>query len=301
MSSGRKQRIMIACVTFETVKISDPVEYYEANKVYLIHHSSEKHPVYQEFYDRTVELIDRNSNGKVKVIEVHEKLWEFSTMLRTVVAIIDGELEKDTDCEIYVNISAGSPEYTAAAAIGSMMYDPKIVIPFAVSGDEYTVQEDADIRECYYASERDPVTGNERLVPIGLSKSTKEPVRIPNFYIKKPSRDLVLGLKIYRDHSEKEKNRYRRVTAPAVIEDLKAAGLWNHSVDPSDSNRVKNEKSSNAVYFHRDFIERWLKHQWVERDDTGKRYILTDEGRRIIETFYTDVNYDGLQDAQPQE
>ncbi len=292
MSSGRKPRIMIACVTFETVKISDPVDYYEANKVYLIHHSSEKHPVYQEFYDRTVELIDRNSNGKVEVIEVHKEVWKFGTMLRTVVGIIDSELASNPDCEIYVNISAGSPEYTAAAAIGSMMYDEKYIVPFAVSGDEYTVQEDADIRKCYFENEMDMETGEGRLVPVGLSKSTKEPVKIPHFHIKKPSRELVLGLKIYKQHSELEGGRYRRVTAPAVIEDLKEAGLWNHSVDPSDSSKVKNEKSSNAVYFHRDFIERWLKHRWVERDDTGKKYILTDEGRRVIDTFYTDEKYD---------
>ena len=59
-------------------------------------------------------------------------------------------------------------------------------------------------------------------------------------------------------------------------------------VDPKDEKKMKNEKSSNAVYFHREFIERWLKHKWIVRDESGKKYIITDEGKRVIETFYTE-------------
>ncbi len=286
MSSGRKPRIMIACVTFETVKVADPVDFYEANKVYLIHYHSENHPVYKEFYDRTVDLIKAKGGDRIEIVEVKEKVWKFADMLRTVVGIIDKEnAANGNECEIYVNISAGSPEYTAAAAIGSMMYED--VTPFAASTDDYTVETDEDIRRCYFIRETDE-QGNEREIPVGLSKSIKEPVRLQHFHIKKPPRELVLGLRIYRKHAEQANNRYRRVTAPAVIEDLKRAGLWNHMVDPKDEKKMKNEKSSNAVYFHREFIERWLKHKWIVRDESGKKYIITDEGKRVIETFYTE-------------
>ena len=290
MPSGRKPRIMIACVTFETVKVAEPVEFYEANKVYLIHYHSTNHPVYKEFYDRTVDIIRENNGDKVEIVEVEEKVWKFADMLRTVAGIIDKEIKDNGEqCEIYINISAGSPEYTAAAAIGSMMYG-KNVVPFATSTDEYTVESDEDVRRCYFAEETGP-DGAVRQIPVGLSRSIKEPVQIPKFFIKKPQKELVLGLKIYKKHAEQANKRYKRVTAPAIIEDLKAAGLWNHSVDPADEKRARNEKSSNAVYFHREFIERWLKHDWIKRDDSGKRYIITDEGQRVMDTFYTDETH----------
>ena len=130
MPSGRKPRIMIACVTFETVKVAEPVDFYEANKVYLIHYQSENHPVYGEFYERTEKLIKERCGSRVEIVEVVEKVWKFADMLRTVVGIIEKETsDKSRECQIFVNISAGSPEYTAAAAIGSMMYDDDIVTP----------------------------------------------------------------------------------------------------------------------------------------------------------------------------
>lgn len=285
MNSGRKLRVMVACVTFETVKVSDPVEFYTADKVYLIHRTAPKHPVYQEFYDRTVEIISR-SNRKIEIVEVDRAVWDFSEMLRTVVGIIDWEIEHTVECEIFVNISAGSPEYTAAAAIGSMMYKDDIVKTIAVAGKQYTVQSDEDVRRSYF--EREEETG--RLVPVGLTKSTKPPVQIQRIHIKRPEEPLVRGLRIYDRHARMPDGRYRKVTAPTIIEDLKAEGLWKHNVDPADSVKVKNEKSSNAVYFHRDFIERWLKHNYIKRDDFDKKYILTDEGQRVIEIFYTGDN-----------
>ena len=287
MSSGRKPRIMIACVTFETVKVAEPVEFYQANKVYLIHYHSEKHPVYKEFYDRTVKLIRDRNGERIEIIEVEEKVWKFAEMLRTIAKIIDDEIKVNGEqCEIYLNISAGSPEYTAAAAIGSMMYG-KNVVPFATSTSEYTVESDEDIRRCYFTEETDS-DGSVRQIPVGLSKAVKDPVQIPKFFIKRPQRELVLGLSIYRMHVEGDGSRFKRVTAPEVIKDLKDYGLWDHMVDPSDEKRVKNEKSSNAVYFHREFIERWLKHDWIKRDESGKRYVITDEGRRVTDTFYTE-------------
>ena len=168
-----------------------------------------------------------------------------------------------------------------------MMYDDDIVTPFAVSTKEYTVETDEDIRRCYFVEENDD-DGVPQKVAVGLSKSIKEPVMLPHFHIKKPNRELVMGLKIYKEETEKT-GKYKRVTAPAVIARLKAEGLWNHEIDRNNEKMVKNEKSSNAVYFHREYIERWLKHQWIERDDSGKGYRVTDEGTRVIETFYVET------------
>ena len=283
MSSGRRPKIMIACVTFETVKVADPVDYYEANKVYLIHYTSEKSSIYGEFYDQTVKLIREKCGSKVEIVERHEIVWQFADMLRTVVGIIDTENAANKgECDIFVNISAGSPEYSAAAAIASMMYEN--TTPFAVSTDKYTIESDEEIRKSYFRE----VTGEDGktvTVPVGLSLSVKEPVRLAHYYIKKPQESLVRGLRIYKELLGNG-SRPRRVTAPQVIERLTELGFWEHTADTIS--KKKNEKASNAVYFHREYIERWLKHKWIKRDESGKRYILTDEGNRVIETFYTE-------------
>lgn len=285
MSSGRRPKIMIACVTFETVKVADPVDFYEANKVYLIHYTSPNHPIYMEFYDQTVNLIRQRCGERVQIVEKEEKVWIFTEMLRTIVSIIDAEnAENDGECDIFVNISAGSPEYSAAATIASMMYEN--TTPFSTSVSKYTVGTDEDIRRCYFRRTED-MEGVVTEIPVGLATEIKEPVKIPHYHIKKPPEGLVRGLRIYSRLSVSN-GRPRRVTAPEVIRELKAIGLWNHEVDPRDEKKVKNEKSSNAVYFHREFIERWLKHKWITQDSSGKKYVLTDEGRRIIDTFYTE-------------
>ena len=281
MTSGRKKKIMISCVTFETVKVSDPVDYYDVNKVHLIHYSSKSHPVYQEFYDQTVKLIKENCRKGIEIVEVQREVWDFSKMLREIVRIIDSENQENGEqCEIFVNISAGSPEYSAAATIASMMYGN--VTAFSVGVSRYSVQSDDEIKRCYFSGSDDG-----KSIPVGLAAEVKEPVMIPHYFIKKPPEELVCGLRIYQRFAEVN-GKPKKVTAPVVIEALKKAGYWNHDIDPTDAKKKKNEKSSNAVYFHREFIERWVKHQWIVRDERTKIYIITDEGKRVIDTFYTD-------------
>ena len=38
MSSGRKDRVVIGCVTFETEKVVEPVKYYQADRAHIIHY-----------------------------------------------------------------------------------------------------------------------------------------------------------------------------------------------------------------------------------------------------------------------
>ena len=79
-------------------------------------------------------------------------------MLRTVLSIIQSERARGK-CEICVNISAGSPEYSAASMVASMMVLG--TIPFSVGTQEYTVPTER-IPDLYF------VDGQ----PVGLTKST---------------------------------------------------------------------------------------------------------------------------------
>ena len=92
LPSGRKKRIMVACVTFETSKVVEPALYYEVNKVHIIHYvkdpTSESGKVYDSFCKRVVELLEKDSPLPIEIVDHNERVSDFSTMLRTVLSII---------------------------------------------------------------------------------------------------------------------------------------------------------------------------------------------------------------------
>ena len=113
LPSGRKKRIMVACVTFETAKVVEPALYYEINKAHIIHYVkdplSESGMIYDSFFRRVCELLETESPRSVEVVVHNERVSDFSVMLRTVLSIIQAENSGEDGCEIYVNISSGSP------------------------------------------------------------------------------------------------------------------------------------------------------------------------------------------------
>lgn len=264
---------MIACVTFETAKVVEPALYYEVNKVHIIHYlkdpESEAGKVYRAFYDRVVELLDEKSPLKVEVERHNARVSDFSVMLRTVLDIIRTEQASGDGCEIYVNISSGSPEYAAASAIAAMMMPG--TIPFSVNTKEYTVSNER-IPEIYFVDGK----------PVGLTKSTYDPRTLQSYVIEMPEEHLVRGLRILRNRSEAGQS----VTSGKMVEALKEAGLWYRDTDRVPEGRKSTQRQTEAVYYQRDFIAKWVKYGWAYRDDLRSRYVLTEEGENIVSTFY---------------
>lgn len=268
---------MIACVTFETTKVTDPIMFYEINKAHIIHYvrdQTQSHSVYQSFYDRVKEIIEEESPRKVDVVEHNERVTDFSLMLKTVLDIIQSEhanaILSQEECEIYVNISSGGADYAAAAAIASMMVPG--TIPFSVGTKEYTVDAEG-IERNYFINGK----------PVGLTKTTYDPRQLPSYSIQIPEEHLVRGLRILDQRNGKKLS----VTSGRMIEALKKDGLWYRDTEHGDPNKKSNQRQTEAVYYQRDFIAKWLKNGWVAKDDLNARYVLTKEGRNIIETFYT--------------
>ncbi len=272
MSSGRKKRVMIACVTFETAKVVEPALYYEVNKLHIIHYvkdpDSEAGQVYASFPDRVEELLKERARLDVDVRRHNKRVSSFSEMLRTVLSIIRAE-NAEGECEIFVNISAGSPEYAAASAIASMMEEN--TTPFSVGSKEYTVSNDK-IKEIYFKDGK----------PVGLTSATYDPRELSRYVIEMPDEHLVRGLRILHDKN----TRNLSVTSGKMIEALKERELWfRNTAKPSGKS---NQRQTEAVYYQRDFITKWVEKGWVEKDSLRNRYVLTPEGENIIETFYVD-------------
>lgn len=266
VGSGRRSRVMVACVTFETAKVADPVRYYGCDRVHILHYTKEGAPtrdVYREFYDETCRLITEQNGGSVVIEEHNGSLSNFSKVLSSLLSIIERE-QRAGPCDIFVNISAGSPEYSAAAAIAAMMSEG--VIPFSVNSREYSVGSEDEIRRAYYKDGR----------PVGLTVSTYDPRAMPRYTIDKPPEHLVRGLRILHGLNESRS----RAKSSNIVPLLKEGGIWFR-----DIHDVGN-RQSDAVNFHRDFASKWLERGWVVKDDLRKRFVLTDEGLNVISTFY---------------
>lgn len=275
MASGRKKRIMIACVTFETTKVTDPIDYYEINKVHIIHYVKDPHQednVYNSFYNRVVEIINEVPVRDVEIVEHNEKVSDFSIMLRTVLDIIQMEkANRDEECEIYVNISSGTSEYAAASAIASMMVPG--TIPFSVGSKSYTVKKE-DIERTYFIDGK----------PVGLTETTYEPRTLPSYTIDLPDEHLVRGLRILDERNRRKES----VTSGKMVQALKDDNQWIRDTDTDDPNRKAAQRQAEAVYYQRDFINRWTKNGWVEKEELHNKYVLTPKGRNIIDTFFVE-------------
>ena len=274
MAAGKRKLVMIACVTFETVKITEPIKFYDVDKVHLIHYvkDPESHDgmVYREFYDEVCRIVGKDSDNKIEIMEHEERVSQFLPMLKLILKIIDKELSSKEPVDLYVNTSAGTSEYTAAAVIASMM-NP-VVIPFSVSTDQYTVRDDR-IRDAFYKDG----------MPVGLTETVFEPKIMPKYNMPMPEKNLVLGLRMLGEMIKAKRN----VKGPNVIKALKEKGLWRRLSEDKDQHDNTKPASGDSVYYHRDYVSKWLANGWVEKD-FYKRYVLTDEGRRMVETFYTE-------------
>ncbi len=278
MDSGKRLKIVISCVTFETIKISDAVEYYDPDRVYLVHYVREdlerKTNIYKEFYDETVRKICESTNIQPnEIIEIVRDVNEYSGMLQIIHEIIEKENKRSILPDIYVNISAGSSDYVAAASMVSMMYEN--VVPFTVKTRKYTISEER-LRECYYSDEGKP---------IGMAESVFNPTAIPKIKVPRPERSLVLSLRVVSDII-RENNRAR---ASKMIFELKKQGLWLRKFDANDMNE-KTCPRNDLTYFHRDFMDKWIEKKWMVKDEFQNTYRLTEEGKRILGIFYREDN-----------
>ncbi|MDR3282352.1 MAG: DUF6293 family protein [Candidatus Methanoplasma sp.] len=271
----RKESVMIACVTFETAKITEPIEYYMPTRVYLIHDVRDDDPknVFREFYDGVHNQIKSKLGEDTEIKPRNTKVTNFTNVLREVLEVIEEERRKDEDIEINVNISAGSNEYAAAATVASMMNAG--VVPFSVSTREFMIPSE-DIRKHYYENDK----------PIGLTRSTypqKKERQLQRIEIDMPSENLVRALRVL--YGQKGGLTAR---SGGMIEKLKEEKLWADSGEVTMGRQKKDTKQrqSDAVRYQRNFVDRWKENGWIEKNDNG-RYVVTKAGNVILDTFHT--------------
>lgn len=279
----RIDRIVISCVTFETVMITDPIEHYDATRAYLVHYSKNDDEIYSMCFNRVLDILESSFNTIVfdygmledehysgsigteikkqknlKVIDVNgEKVYKFQDMLKVLFSIIRKERLISAKNPIYVNISAGTSEFSAAALVASMMFDN--IEAFSVGTKNYTIEGLEPFKD---------KTTNEF---IGLSKAVYPPRTINGFKVSLPEKNNILALRLYSEENFP--------SARKMIIALKEKSLWN-----KEDGNLPNEK----MRFQRQFIDNWLDSGLIEKKGRGK-YSLTPHGQFSIDTYYVDI------------
>jgi len=256
MIESKHLRIVIGCVTFETVKIVQPATYYRADKVHLLHLARE------EPYPDFLEEVERQLKASGIEYEPHEvNIFEFSPIMKKVIEIL--RKEKSMSNHVFVNISCGPSLYSAAALIACMMEGG---IPFDVKTKEYMI----DYKE-YYEDEK----------PVGLTKTVKNPVRLPAFELKVPQEYLVKGLMVWK----RVFDRKGSMSHTNIIQKLAHHNLMDNVYEDKARNKVS---QSAIMRYQRNFLGRWQKEGWVEKKGRG-HYAITPWGETILDIFGEEV------------
>ncbi|MEA3558690.1 MAG: DUF6293 family protein [Candidatus Thermoplasmatota archaeon] len=247
-------RIVISCVSFETVKVIDPILHYRADKVYLIY-SSEEEP-YIDFFNEVASILKKKG---IPFEPLKIFYSDLNVVLKNVRDII--RKEKKAGNHVYVNIGAGPQIYSSAAIIASMMEG---AVPFNAPTEEWTVKYP---KKVFYENGK----------PIGNAKKVKPPIEIPLFNIQPPEPELVRALSIWKGITD----RYGiRPTKEVMIElnrnDL-LPEIWE------DERRRKCSQSA-LMRYRRNFLEKFEDRGWIEKSGRA-RYSITDQGSMILEIF----------------
>lgn len=269
--SGRKDRVVIACVMLDVPIAVEPVLHYQADRVHLIHysknHKDDGGHLYTQFFKEAHEQLE--SRTDVEIVEHDAKVYDYHVMMRTLLEILNYEKARTGGfMDIYVNISSGSTEYSAAAMLVCMQN--KGLTAFTVRTHEYMLPLDAVKRYMYRNGK-----------PIGFSASVEEPEMVVTFDPDKQDAELVACLGILKDVKSRKKNVY----FSDLIEELKVQGIWRYVPDNKRTRTTDEQKE--RMYFKRTYLEPMIKKGWVKESDVVKeRWEITPEGEAIIDVYH---------------
>jgi hypothetical protein len=244
-------RVVISCVTFDTVKIVEPVKYFRADRVYLFHKADKK--PYIDFLDEVRSQLDRL---EIENIEIFSDVNKFDVLMPDIIDILKKETGDGN--RVFMNIEAGSAIFSSAALIASMMYG---AIPFNVGTEKHMIE---DYRSYY----------DDKGRPVGLARAVREPYLLPGFNLEKPHDKLVKGLKIWNEVKTKFGNRKLKET---VIR-MEKEGLLE---DCMERNKVTH---SGQMQFRRKYLLKWIDRGWVSKDENNI-YVLSTNGKMIVKIF----------------
>ncbi|WP_400210211.1 HFX_2341 family transcriptional regulator domain-containing protein [Methanomethylophilus alvi] len=292
------KRVMVACVTTEVIKITRPAHDTGVDRIHLLNFVKEGEantPEEQDrktFYENIYNQVKWELNQFVEEVVEHRDVttYNFDQCFHSIYDILYEEKEQGSD--IYVNISGGTPEYSAAAAIASMMVKGVKLFSVGTMASGFTVDFKKQLEQSYHEGHL-----------VGSAFDVHEPFPIGSFPLPTPDEDLLKALKVFVSIQVGRRSNVN------VIRKLINYGLWRFALDEGgtgtsvefedgdgrfiegkDYEKYLKRQKKEAVLYQRGYIEKWKKLGWIEKSSiNGKRYDLTETGKRYVEIFCSDV------------
>lgn len=174
MSNLSNLRVHIAPVGFEIDRVVIPAKEMKADKVWLLVHENPSEDKATPYIEKIQKHLQKE---KIKVAKEHHDRLDLFNIIRSVKKII--EIEKKNT--LYVNLASGSKIQAIACMMACMMFNENNnLIPF------------------YAEAERYPGFEGKQ-----LSYGVKNLMQIPTYQIHTPKPDLILALKLIKEHGGK--------------------------------------------------------------------------------------------------
>jgi len=262
--------VIIACVAYDVLKITEPARFYSASKVHILHQpvdsEDDRELLYPDFIN---EVGHRLEDYGMEVVMHPVAIADYLEVLREVNHIIQCEEDSNNNDDLMINISAGTNEYVAAAAIASVLNEG--VKMFASKTCTYKVPVEG-YRKSYYEDGR----------PVGIVASVHDPRMIPVFKARLLDEDSIRCLR----EMDKMHTEGKSTSSKKVIAHLKDIGMWSYV--PVCSSKRDNLDQKELMFFQRHYIEKWIDNGWMVKDDLSGKNAITERGRNVVNTFFID-------------
>ena len=262
--TGKRTRTIIACTTMETVRVSEPAIFYEADRLHIVYMAVDGSNK-KDYYESVVNEIEKAVNEKrdVKVIRHNSTVYKFSIMLRLINDIIKQEKEEFGEfVDIYVNISSGTSEFAAAAMCACMMN--RGCIPFSVAVKDHTILFDKFLEMASHEGH-----------PVGDALTVHNPRMIETFNFEPPDEELIRYLLFFDSLGG------RPYTKSNLIRLAETNDVWVYS-----PTKTKNPGRNAATQqFNREVMFPLIDKGWLRNGPSKNRWIVTPSGRAILDIF----------------
>lgn len=260
MSSGRRESVLLFCTSLISKEYLDPIDHYEPDIVHAFITNR----------DDIVSEEERKLYGSFKpdiqcknIIEHRMDTSDYNKLLSEIIEIInDLRSRYKDDLDIYVNISSGTPEFSAAGMFSSMLF-PEVT----------AFRTDTRLSMT-------PERLSELVQELNASADVSEPEMVTELKNDSPDEEMTVFLIVVSDILKESKYpKYRR-----IIDGLKEAGEWSYSPDRKSGYGKTPIEEREERYLKRHYINIALENGWIERPSPNTMR-LTDAGKAYISVY----------------
>jgi hypothetical protein len=251
---------MITCISPINRMYLDPIEYYEPDMTHVFIGTRDDAV---SSLERSVYESSKKDIACKKIVEHRIDTSDYEEVLGEIIEIKKAlQQEYGDDLDIYINISSGTPEFSAAGMFASML--PQPAIAFKVDADTRLSDDElSDIIGRFSGS-------------IELS----EPERVTGLRNDQPEEEMITFLTVVNDLLRK--TRYPKYRT--IIDALKDAGEWSYDPDrKSGAGRTTLEEKEER-YLKRHYFAIALENGWLEKPNHSTMR-LTDSGKAYISVY----------------